>query len=180
MNTLKIKATFLLTSFLFVQCKKETVTESEKLPPATQKGANTFGCLINNTAWIPKGYEGRGTPNPKISFDYYNGNQILSIETAQFEKNCNPLGYFQLSFLAPNLSTGVYSCPDNLRFSMGWPEVLNNCFIDYSETTQKRCGVATISKFGTDRIISGTFSCKFKSPGCDTIYITQGRFDLKF
>ena len=28
-------------------------TELEKLPPATQTGANTFGCLLNGSAFLP-------------------------------------------------------------------------------------------------------------------------------
>ena len=28
-------------------------TELEKLPPATQTGKNTFGCLVNGRAWLP-------------------------------------------------------------------------------------------------------------------------------
>ena len=31
-------------------------TELEKLPPATQTGANTAGCLVNGVAFLPKGY----------------------------------------------------------------------------------------------------------------------------
>ena len=30
------------------------VAEIDKLPPATQKGANTIGCLINGQALLPK------------------------------------------------------------------------------------------------------------------------------
>lgn len=42
---------------LFTACKK-TVTPIptpivEQLPPATQEGKNTFGCLINGNVWVP-------------------------------------------------------------------------------------------------------------------------------
>ena len=31
-----------------------------------------------------------------------------------------------------------------------------------------------------NRIISGTFACVFKNSFCDTVRITDGRFDIKF
>ena len=39
---------------IFTACKKvkEPPTELSKLPPATQTGANTFGCLVNGKAWV--------------------------------------------------------------------------------------------------------------------------------
>ena len=49
-SLLIIIATFLL---LGSSCKKDKlVNEIDKLPPATQTGANTFGCLVNGKAWI--------------------------------------------------------------------------------------------------------------------------------
>ena len=41
---------------LFSGCKKETPEET--LPPATQEGKNTAGCLINGQAFIAKSYGG--------------------------------------------------------------------------------------------------------------------------
>ena len=44
-------------AFSSLNCKdKEPKTELEKLPPATQTGANTAGCLVNGVAFLPKGY----------------------------------------------------------------------------------------------------------------------------
>jgi len=38
---------------IFASCKKEKMVEEiDKLPAATQNGANTFGCLVNGKAWI--------------------------------------------------------------------------------------------------------------------------------
>ncbi len=47
-----------LLTFSFAQCKKHhppPKTELEKLPPITQTGANTFGCLLNGVAFTPGG-----------------------------------------------------------------------------------------------------------------------------
>ena len=42
-------------------------------------------------------------------------------------------------------------------------------------------GKMSISKLdNVNRIISGTFSCSIIHAGCDTLKITEGRFDFKF
>jgi len=43
---------FIFCIFLFINCKKN---ELDALPPATQNGANTFGCLVNGNAWVSTG-----------------------------------------------------------------------------------------------------------------------------
>ena len=43
---------FLITALLVSSCVKE-ITE---LPPATQSGANTFGCKIDGAFWVPAGF----------------------------------------------------------------------------------------------------------------------------
>ena len=50
----------LLVTFAISCCNKgdddQPKTELDKLPPATQTGANTAGCLVNGVAFLPKGY----------------------------------------------------------------------------------------------------------------------------
>ena len=52
--------TLLLCGLLYTACRKPNpdppITEEEKLPPATQEGKNTFGCLVDGKAWVPKWY----------------------------------------------------------------------------------------------------------------------------
>lgn len=40
------------------QCKKDDPAPEEQLPPATQTGANTLGCLVNGQPYTPGGYKG--------------------------------------------------------------------------------------------------------------------------
>ena len=49
------------------QCKKNDPNPVDQLPPATQTGANTFGCLVNGQPWLPQGYN--DTSNYSISYD---------------------------------------------------------------------------------------------------------------
>ena len=50
----KLPTPLLLAALLGLsQCKKHDPESA--LPPATQTGASTFGCLVNGQAWTPKG-----------------------------------------------------------------------------------------------------------------------------
>lgn len=60
-----------------LQKNKPTKTELEKLPPITQIGANTFGCLINGKAWIPENENLWLTTHPlRFYFENYRGGQF--------------------------------------------------------------------------------------------------------
>lgn len=64
----------LATTLLAASCKKDKAqddrTELEKLPPITQTGANTFGCLVNGKAWLPNGRKPQnGGPNIQVYVD---------------------------------------------------------------------------------------------------------------
>lgn len=62
----------ILTTTLGSGCKKNKLTELNKLPAATQTGAKTFGCLVNGKAWIPS-KEDWSSPSP-LKFYYYTDN----------------------------------------------------------------------------------------------------------
>ena len=70
----------LFTTFTLSSCNKDednnSKTELEKLPPATQTGANTAGCLVNGVAFLPKGF----FPTGNLFFYYQDGKNFgLSI-----------------------------------------------------------------------------------------------------
>lgn len=59
---MKPRLFFIISSLLFVcltasKCKKDKppVNPVSQLPPETQTGANTFGCLIDGKVFVPKG-----------------------------------------------------------------------------------------------------------------------------
>jgi len=59
------------------QCKKYDPSPEEQLPPATQTGANTFGCLLNGQPWSPSGFN--GVDNYRLTYDptYHGGSLQL-------------------------------------------------------------------------------------------------------
>ena len=68
------------------QCKKKdpgpAPTPESLLPPATQTGANTFGCLLNGQPWTPAGFD--GTTNYSVSYDPGYAGGTLSINAYRY------------------------------------------------------------------------------------------------
>ena len=52
-----MKTTILLFFIALASCSKPDATKQDpvlQLPPETQTGANTFGCIINNQVFYPR------------------------------------------------------------------------------------------------------------------------------
>ncbi|MBS1497296.1 MAG: hypothetical protein JSU03_02985 [Bacteroidetes bacterium] len=168
------------------KCKKDKTPDNpvEALPPETQTGANTFGCLINGKVFLPQGQLLSG-PFLKCAYQYLN--------------NTYSKGYFfQLSASDESNSSDVFGVgifTDSLALTQGlFPLIDNqkgNAYGTYfrfnypsSTTTYTKNnlpGILTITKFDEiNQIVSGTFWFSvIKSPG-DTIKVTDGRFDMQF
>ena len=93
---------------IFAACKKDKTNEDpeDQLPPATQTGTNTFGCLVNGKVYIPKGYTNPYTnyrvfvdPSNNGNFDKQNYSYQNSIQM-QLGINSfgiNPIGIYNLT-----------------------------------------------------------------------------------
>jgi len=56
MKNILLLLTFTLTLSCCHKDDDQPIPEINKLPPATQTGVNTAGCLVNGKAFISKGY----------------------------------------------------------------------------------------------------------------------------
>lgn len=170
----------LALSSIFAACKKgkATTNPEDQLPPATQTGTNTFGCLVNGKVFVPTGYT-NPYPNYRVFVDPGN-NGNLDIRTYSFingnEEDLDLAGF-------GITSTGTFI----LNSSQIYPDYIMNinssiCRYIYSANNFKS-GYLKINKYDlTQKIISGEFEFKLydNTISCDTIRITQGRFDTKF
>lgn len=119
-------------------CKKDKASEAQ-LPPVTQTGANTFGCLVNGKVFVPRGYDGTGRPNPHVQYDCdLNGQPYLSIDARQFINSNNSVGAITIVY-KNILSTGDYNFPTGLTFSFGW-EKFGICGTPAFDTTIQKWG----------------------------------------
>ena len=176
----KAVSPLLLICFCLAQCKKTSSAQEDQLPPATQTGANTFGCLVNGKVYIPKGYAGTGTPNPRIIFDIgLDGLPYLQIIAKQFGQSNLQEGSFIL-FTDSLISIGTHNIYTNKKQIGYGSRFTANCGILPDDNVQFKTGIIQITKYDRlNGIISGIFNFKIKPSDCDTLSFTNGRFDFK-
>jgi hypothetical protein len=164
-----VLSVFLVACFNFNNTP--STPKPDELPPATEEGKNTFGCLVNGQVWLIKG-------NPALNLyncQYINGRFNLGITHETLDKTVNQ------TFII-SCQNGVYLGPFSLT---KFPE--NGArFADYNSNFDFRNynnnpGLLNITKIDTlKRIIAGTFEMNMINQKFDTIHITQGRFDMKY
>jgi hypothetical protein len=164
---------------LLTQCKKDAgpPKPEDQLPPATQTGQGTFGCLLNGQPWTPSGYTGR--PNFVTTYDggYLGG--ALQIKCTRYTSGST---FQAITFGAAGVKQkGAYSFgatgPNGIIYfdtKLGAPCNMQS----NSDSGSYQAGQLTIRRFDLpNHIIAGTFTLTLHHPGCDTVKITHGRFD---
>jgi len=171
---------FIVSAVLFSACKKE---KTDTLPPITQEGANTFGCVINGKVYVPRGFE-QNKPCFDIIVDP--GFNDGSIDIRVFRKEGDLTT--RLNFGSDSISnTGLFCVGSRVDFGYTiYSKRLsdNICETPYSYgLPSNKNGYIKITRYDLmNRIISGEFEFHFVNPNCglgDTINITMGRFDKK-
>ncbi len=165
------------------QCKSHNSDPSpvDQLPPATQTGANTFGCLLNGKVWTPT-YGLTGLTSPfRVTYDpgYLDG--ALQVKVNRYPiPNSSILQAMTFGAAYVN-KVGVYKFPLNGINGFFYGDTSNNSLCgNYGDpgTSTYQDGTLTITRLDLMKgIISGTFNFTLAQPGCDTLKITQGRFD---
>ena len=159
-----------------MKCKKDELG----LPPITQTGANKLGFLLNGQPWTPKGHVGMSA-NLSLDIDFGYKNGIFGINAYKYvsatEKDVFIIGVTDsLNFLQVPIQLSL-----NNTSLYGISFTNNQCDYFNQISDVQSSGILIITKLDKiNRIIAGTFNAKLYEPGCDTIKITDGRFDMKF
>jgi hypothetical protein len=142
-------------------CKKR---QENKLPPATQSGANTFGCLIDGKAWVPTG-RGVGSGIYPTSGGFFRDvTGMLNVYVKAYSNH----DYFHI-YLKNGISSGAYYLNKNtpVRPNSILPESYGAYFVDgqdYYVTNSSNMGTVKITYADTTQgIVSGTFEMKLYS-----------------
>ena len=185
------KPSLYLPLLLLTQCSKcknnpAPADPAALLPPATQTGAGTFGCLLNGRPWLPSGT--LNVPNFFVLYDPTFQNGTLDVRTYRLFGNANNRQYFSFGGDGVN-KTGKYAVTSSV-----FPPVLGNGTTYFSDNskmapcnfynllpgTTSVTGYFILSRLDKQQgIVSGTFAFTLAQPGCDTLKITNGRFDYK-
>ncbi|WP_435412372.1 hypothetical protein [Psychroserpens mesophilus] len=184
-----------LTTICFNCGNDDTILNHERtLPPITQNGANTFGCYIDNTLFIPRNGDGTfnnsdpaalvwGDPSGNLQYQEYDLHDYKSEHTASVFLHLQGIHQYGTDNYIINESNGLTSV-DGLDHTYMhcrvWRENVGNYqnYLSYENS-----GTITITNYSlSSRLVSGTFSGSvrnYQEPH-DTIQITNGRFDFKW
>ena len=175
----------LLCSLLLLSasCKKEkSENPIDDLPPATQTGANTFGCLVNGELFLPKG-SGLGGPVLNAQYEFVDNKYYFSLLATRSGKDCKSSSILlSLNNLTlQNMKT--YSLQDtsegkaHLRVRIGIDCSFNT---DFFRTNNNVTGNMNITYFNTTKnIVAGTFSFDAVNSKGEKVEVREGRFDMK-
>jgi len=158
-------------------CKKNTVTVAPDnpygLPNATQVGGNFLACRINGKNYVATApYTGYKITKAGFNVDTlgitgtFNLNYLEGISLAIYKYQVANQNYVFDSIIA---AAGFASDSTCLGFST-----------KYTNSKAINGSVYLTKMDRVNKIVSGTFSCTFPIPQCDTLFITGGRFDFSY
>lgn len=189
---MKHRLFFIIASLIFVcltasKCKKDKtpVNPVDQLPPETQVGANTFGCLIDGKVFLPKGTP-FGSPSLKCAYQYLDNGYSkgfyfqLSARHNYSTQNLEGIGIFTENL---EITEKTYDLEDSFQDRKAYGLYLkfedSGRITEYTESSLP--GQLIITKFDEiNQIVSGKFWFSVVVNPVDTIKITDGRFDMQF
>ncbi len=169
--TLILAITILISSCS--SCKKQDNPAPDNpygLPNATQTGTGVFACRINGQNFISY-YNIRNTKATLLA-----GDTIWVIGTQELSN----IVYQSISFkLYPPINTMLYTVNNKTCFSdYDTDSTCNSLQTTFSISNDMSVQVTKYDK--NIKTISGTFAGKFPINGCDTLKVTDGRFDFNY
>ena len=174
----------LFTLLVAGRCRKE-LTPLEQLPPATQTGANTFGCVVNGKAFTPKGSSLAGpilqanyqliyAPSPTgyilgITGRDRSTDEITSISIGFDSLAAEEGKKYQLTTISKGNAGGQYG----LYPPIGSYQIF--------QTNNTATGELWIKRFDlSNQIVSGTFWFDAINSNGQKVEVREGRFDVRY
>jgi hypothetical protein len=161
-----------------------------KLPPETQTGANTFGCIINDQVFYPrdgtselfnpggKGFIFWGDPSGNREFNEFEIRNLQDAKPANSMiihlQNLHQIKVGEFIWKASNFNRSIDGLMQNYVYAKIF-DTTQNGWRYYG--SYENSGRVTITKY--DNIVSGNFSGKLRLlSGTEEINIQNGRFDI--
>lgn len=180
----------LFTTFTLSCCNEEednnSKTELEKLPPVTQSGANTAGCLVNGVAFLPKGF----FPTGNLFFFYQDGKDFsLSIGERTLQGDNDIIKNINITSLNQNLHDNVGVSIElgqnenngNSKFGVYSIDAVAPPNPKYYSTNSIIKGELKINYHNYNQaILSGTFWFDAINSNGEIVQVREGRFDIRY
>ena len=143
------------------------------LPPITQTGAGTFGCLVNGEPFV----DNSGFFN--CFYQLVDGEYYFGIGS---DKELLPITQIIILSWMQEIEVGIPIELESRENGNFFSEISFDCFCPNATTTDGLNGNITFTKFNTDsNIVSAIFEFTVINPTTRDIYeITEGRFDAQF
>lgn len=180
-----IKLLFALLITLTTSCQSDDDGGGDpisQLPPATQTGANTAGCLVDGVPLTPKSNGGLNNVF-QCFYQQVDGEFFFSIsftdEQSEFGRTCQIFTIMaqieKNTTYELNIDDSGESTGHGGQYRLGVTEEFK------FSTSESVTGELTITKLDfQNNIVSGTFFFDAISITGDSVSITEGRFDAQF
>lgn len=176
----------LTVAILFIGCIKDDSLPwpLSELPPATQTGENTFGCLINGEPFVPGIYTWNplahklqsvyDEPNYGVTYD----NRFSLHATYETDSIYNSVGFG----IFPVLMAGMYEKANSVFFSVSVATKNNDSYKIYYLDTTSYHEILIKNLDTVKNIASGTFEMDMREidDSTDILQIRHGRFDVRY
>ncbi len=171
------KIFFLILVFFVVSCSKKDNCDNpiDCLPPATQTGAGTIGCLINGQPFSPGGSQFSG-PTQQANYNTTLDGDLYFTLIARNKDLNKSIG---LSLINQELIQGQTYVLGSTQFQTDMAQYNSN--FDSYKTTQTYTGEITIIKFDDiNGNVSGTFWFDGVNDDGEVVEVRDCRFDMKY
>ena len=193
---MKTKILLFLTILSLVSCSSDDATPKDpfaQLPPETQTGANTFGCIINNQVFYPRDGTGTLLNSGGKGFKFwvapggtkeFNEIEIRNLQDAKpassmiiHLQDLHQIGVGEYVWKESNFQSSIDGLMQNYVYAKIYDESVNGWRYYGS---YENSGKVTITKYtNNNTIFSGNFSGKLRLyNGVEEIDILNGRFDI--
>lgn len=180
----------IVTLFSGMHCEKDFppgTPEIDKLPPTTQTGADTFGCLVDGVALTPKGSP-FGGPILQCQYQYVQPNNkpaglYFVLSASDSKSYADGIHGIQISGDNVSLEEMTYLLTEqntDQKFAGTFYIIKEGPNNEY-DTNSIQTGELTITRFDDfNQIVSGTFWFDAINPDGKKVEVREGRFDMHF
>ena len=178
MNKLLLYSALLLFTQC-IGCKKKGPTPDPpqdpvaQLPPETQTGQRTFGCLVNGQPWTLAGSPLGG---PLLAAQYHDRRLSISMVGLTADKSSSG-GVMQIG-IDKITTSGRYILSREDTSFVSYDDAKANCL--YRTDVSHPATVEITRLDPVARIASGRFAFTLETPSCGKVVVTGGRFDCRF